>query len=68
MGTWSFTKIDNNNDDSVFNNNMDNSKPVTTPPVGIVNSQKIIISISREVITQALSKENLVLMALQYNP
>ena len=40
MGTWSFTKIDNNNDDSVFNNNMDNRKEVTTPPVGIVNSDK----------------------------
>ena len=40
MGTWSFTKIDNNNDDSVFNNNMDNRKVVTTPPVGIVNSDK----------------------------
>lgn len=42
VGTWSFTKNINSNDESVFNNNMDeeNNIDITTPPVGTVNSNK----------------------------
>ena len=40
VGTWSFTKNTNSNDESVFNNNMDeddNVVDITTPPVGTVS-------------------------------
>jgi hypothetical protein len=43
VGTWTFTKNQNNDDESVFNNNMDEENRVvdiTTPPVGTVNSNK----------------------------
>lgn len=43
VGTWSFTKNQNSNDESLFNNNMDeldNVWDLTTPPVGLVNSDK----------------------------